>query len=112
MTSTRICTAQPDKKSAEAQVNNENGLMRYEFLELLCRAGISKYGKGQATDSVAEAVRMLLAHNLMANQSPGAGLHSNEFRNERLYCEDVDILYKRHAVILKALYSRCVPLYT
>ncbi len=47
---------QPDKKSAEAQVNNENGLMRYEFLELICRAGIAKYGKGQATDDVATAV--------------------------------------------------------
>ncbi len=54
-----ICHPQPDKKSAEAQVNNENAIMRYEFLECLCRAALAKYGKGQATDNVAEAVRVL-----------------------------------------------------
>ena len=97
---------QPDKGSAEAQVNNENGLMRYEFLELLCRAGIAKYGKGQATNSVAEAVRMLLAQNLMPNLSPWSGHVSNEFRHNRLYREEVDVLLKPHSAMLKAIYSR------
>ena len=81
-------------------------MMRYEFLECLCRAAISKYGKGQATDSVAEAVRMLMTQNLVPNLSPGGRLISNDFRTERLYCEEVDLLYKRHAVILKTLYNR------
>eukprot|EP00955_Chlamydomonas_euryale_P016509 176366-Chlamydomonas_euryale.AAC.1 len=47
-----VCNFQPDKKSAEAAVNLENALMRYEFLEALCRAGLAKYGKGIATDDV------------------------------------------------------------
>ena len=97
---------QPDKGCAEAQVNSENGLMRYEFLELLCRAGIAKYGKGQATDSVAEAMRMLLAQNLKPNLSPGSGHVSNDFRHNRLYCEEVDLLLKPHAAMLRAIYSR------
>jgi hypothetical protein len=97
---------QPDKKSAAAAVNNENALMRYEFLECLCRAGIAKYGKGQQTDNVAEAVRMLIEDNIAANLSPAAGLVSNDFRRNRLYNEEVDTLLKRHAVLLKALYSR------
>ena len=84
--------------------------IRYEFLECLCRAGIAKYGKGIATDSVPEAVRMLLEQNLDANLPFGGRLISNDFRNERLYNEEVDLLYKRHAVILKTLYSRFVPL--
>lgn len=82
--------------------------IRYEFLECLCRAGIAKYGKGQATDSVPEAVRLLLEQNIAANLPFGARLVSNDFRNERLYNEEVDLLYKRHAVILKTLYSRWV----
>ena len=81
-------------------------MMRYEFLECLCRAAIAKYGKGQATDSIAEALRMLMEQNLMSNLPAGGRLVSNDFRRDRLYCEEVDLLYKRHAVILKALYSR------
>lgn len=56
------------------QVNIENAMMRYEFLEAIVRAGIAKYGKGIATDDVAEAVRMLLANNIAPNLPPGAGL--------------------------------------
>ena len=87
-------------------MNNENGMMRYEFLECLCRVGIAKYGKGQATDSIPEAVRMLFEQNLVPNLPAGPKLIANDFRNQRLYCEEVDILYKKHQVILKVLYSR------
>jgi hypothetical protein len=34
-------------------------------------AGIAKYGKGQATDDVAEAVKMILEKNIVANLPPG-----------------------------------------
>lgn len=101
-----VCNFQPDKKSAEAAVNVENAMMRYEFLESLVRAGIAKYGKGQATDDVATAVRMLLEQNLDANMPPAARHRANDFRNERLYTEEVDLVLKRHQVVLKALYSR------
>ncbi|KAJ9524025.1 hypothetical protein QJQ45_022487, partial [Haematococcus lacustris] len=101
-----ICNFQPDKKSLEAAVNLENALMRYEFLECIVRAGIAKYGKGQATEDVAEAVRLLLQNNIMANLPPAARHVSNDFRLNRLYTEEVDLLLKRHQVLLKALYSR------
>jgi hypothetical protein len=53
------------------QVNIENAMMRYEFLESIVRAGIAKYGKGIATEDVAEAVRMILANNIAPNLPPG-----------------------------------------
>ncbi len=56
------------------QVNVENALMRYEFLESIVRAGIAKYGKGVVTDDVAEAVRMILAQNIAPNLPPGEPL--------------------------------------
>lgn len=34
-----VCNFQPDKKSAEAQVNLENAMMRYEFIEAIVRLG-------------------------------------------------------------------------
>ena len=67
-----------------------------------------RFGKGQATDDVAVAVRMLLENHLVANLPPGASLWPNDFREQRLYCEEVDLVFKRHVVMLKALYSRCV----
>ncbi len=51
---------------------------------------------------------MLLRDNVAANLPRGARLVSNDFRNQRLYNEEVDLLLKRHAVMLKALYSRWV----
>jgi hypothetical protein len=46
-------------------------------------AGIAKYGKGQATDSVTEAVKMLLENNLLANLPLTAQMDANGFRNDR-----------------------------
>ena len=93
-----VCNFQPDKKSAEAQVNLENAMMRYEFLESLVRAALAKYGKGQATEDVAEAVRTLLEKNVAPNL-PGCARHvPNDFRINRLYFEEVDLVLKRHQV--------------
>jgi hypothetical protein len=102
-----LCPPQPDKKSPEAQVNLENAMMRYEFIEAIVRAALAKYGKGQATDDIAVAVRMILENNIVANLPAPAAIVTNDFRTGRLYCEEVDLLLKRHAVMLKAIYSRC-----
>ncbi|KXZ56071.1 hypothetical protein GPECTOR_2g953 [Gonium pectorale] len=101
-----VCNFQPDKKSAEAAVNMENAMMRYEFLEAIVRLAIAKYGKGQATDDLATAVTMLIEKNIIPNLVSGALVNSNSFRTERLYNEEVDLVFKKHSVMLKALYSR------
>eukprot|EP00798_Chlamydomonas_sp_ICE-L_P023776 gene23776-9335_t len=80
--------------------------MRYEFLEALVRLAIAKYGRGQATEDVAEAVKMILEKNIAANLPAYATLKTNDFRKERLYNEEVDLVLKKHNVMLKALYSR------
>ena len=66
-----------------------------------------RYGKGQATDDIATAVKMLLEENLIANLPRAASVFPNDFREHRFYQEEVDLLLKRHAVMLKAIYSRC-----
>ncbi len=67
-----VCNFQPDKKSPEAAVNLETAMMRYEFLESIVRAAIAKYGRGQATEDVADSVRQLMERNIVANLPPGA----------------------------------------
>jgi hypothetical protein len=93
-----VCNFQPDKKSLEAAVNLETAMMRYEFLEAIVRCAIAKYGRGQRTDDVAGAVRLLLEHNMGPLLPPAAKVDSNTFRNTRLYCEEVDLLLKKHQV--------------
>lgn len=50
---------------------------------------------------------MILEENIVANLPAGGKVFPNEFRTNRLYNEEVDLLLKRHAVMLKAIYSRC-----
>jgi hypothetical protein len=69
-------------------------------------AALAKYGKGQATDDVPTSVRLLLDENLLPNLPPIAVTDPNTFRTDRMYCEDVDLVLKKHSVMLKLLYSR------
>lgn len=95
-----------DKKSPEAQIANEHQMMKYEFIEALVRLGIAKYGKGQATADVAEALDMLMEKNFLPNFPDMAKIDTNTFRKERLYFEEVDRIYKKHKNLLQAIYSR------
>ena len=63
--------------------------------------------QGQQTDSVATAIQMLAVQNLAPGIRPIALTSPNAFRTERLYTEEVDLLYKKHLVLLKAVYSAC-----
>lgn len=69
-------------------------------------AAISKFVKSQTTDDIGESVRMLIENNIIPNLPLQATIQPNDFRTSRLYNEEVDILFKRHAVLLKAMYSR------
>ncbi|WIA12059.1 hypothetical protein OEZ85_012136 [Tetradesmus obliquus] len=101
-----VCNFQPDKNSPDVAVNDEHAMMRFEFMECIVRLAIAKYGKGQSTDDLALAVELLFERNLLPRLNPMAALVSNDFRTERLYTEEVDLLLKQHQGLLKALYSR------
>lgn len=61
--------------------------------------------QGQQTDNVATAIQMLAVQNLAPGIRPTALASPNAFRTERLYTEEVDLLYKKHLLLLKAIYS-------
>jgi hypothetical protein len=61
--------------------------------------------QAQQTESVATAVQMLCEQNLMPGVRSVALTAPNTFRTERLYTEEVDLLYKKHLVLLKAIYT-------
>jgi hypothetical protein len=88
------------------QVNDEHALMRFEFLEAIIRCSAAKYGKGIATMDLAEAVEMLFMKNVLPSLTPYSSIWPNDFREARLYTEECDDLFKKHSVLLKAIYSR------
>lgn len=59
---------------------------------------IAKYGKGQATDDLATAVEMLFERNLTTRLPLMARVSANDFRAERMYTEEVDLLLRKHQV--------------
>ena len=71
---------QENKNSMEAKVATEHSMLRHEFLEAVIRLGVNKYGKGQQTTEVVEAVETILENNLLALVPEAAKLEANHFR--------------------------------
>lgn len=73
------------------EVNNDNALMRYEFLEVLVRIAVAKYGKGFAPEgeplTLAGSLKHLFKTNILPNMAPEALMDPNDFRRDRLYFE-------------------------
>jgi len=89
----------------EQDENDDNALMRFEWIEILIRAAIAKFIKcKRATADVSEAVIMLCDEH-MSRLPPGAETDSNQFRRDRLYNEAVDVILRAHHPMLKALYK-------
>eukprot|EP00210_Caulerpa_lentillifera_P000601 g582.t1 len=96
----------PDKKAPEHVVNNEQALMRFEFVEAIVRIGILRYYKNGEAGDLASAIELLFENNIKRSLSAEMFVHSNIFRKNRLYVEEVDLLFKRHSNLLRAVYSR------
>lgn len=93
-----------DKRDETAEVNDDLALMRFEFLEIFVRIAVAKYGKGQATDDVSDAVDILAERSIQPCLCPEAALDANVFRRERLYCEEVAEVLEGKQTELKAIY--------
>jgi len=94
-----------DKNDEASKVNDDLALMRFEFLEIIVRIAIAKYGKGVATDDVSDAVDILCERSIGPCLCEEAALDPNVFRRERLYCEEVAEVLEGHETLLRALYS-------
>lgn len=76
----------------ENEENDDNALMRFEWVEILIRVAIEKFIRDKAvTDNVCDAFIMLCEQHL-SRLPLGASIDSNEFREQRLYTAEVDAL--------------------
>ena len=78
--------------------------MRAQLLECLMRIAVAKYN--HEIKDVSECIEKLFDEHIDCNLVPEATHDPDEFRNERLYNEDVDNVFKRHLRPLKLLYDK------
>ncbi|KAK3255656.1 hypothetical protein CYMTET_35174 [Cymbomonas tetramitiformis] len=85
--------------------NDDQALMRFEFLEILCRVAIMKYGMGEATHDAAEALEMMLSNDVIPGLPPECFMDPDLFRRERLYCKATAHVLEEHERLLQACYD-------
>jgi hypothetical protein len=74
----------------EQDVNDDNALMRFEWIEGMVRLAIAKFIQDKhITDDVSDAVNLLCMYHLSA-MPPEAITDTNIFRRQRLYTEEMD----------------------
>lgn len=89
-----LCNFVENKDDAQLrEVNDDHALMRYEFIEVMARLAVAKYGKGWAPEGTTEPLTLAgaLAHlfktNVLPNLPKEALQDPNDFRRDRLYFE-------------------------
>ena len=98
-----VVNFETDKKSAEAEVNEDKALMRFELLECFVRIAVEKY-QHEISD-VSECIDKLFVDCLEPGLPKEARLDPDHFRRDRLYREDVDNVLKAHAKPLRMVYD-------
>mmetsp|Transcript_30035 Transcript_30035/g.97789 ORF Transcript_30035/g.97789 Transcript_30035/m.97789 type:complete len:500 (+) Transcript_30035:2-1501(+) len=102
--------------------NADDAMMRFEFMEVIVRLSVMKFGRGQRIwGPMSKCVEMMLYEHIMAlydskpvtnpamHQVSEPAMHhapaSNEFRVARLYTEPVDEWFTRRMSFLRAWYE-------
>jgi len=97
-----------DPESAMGEANDDNALMRFEFLEALTRVAMLKYGKDQGLNDISDSVQMMMsecfAPSLISPSMPRElAIHPNVLRR-RLYTEACAGVFEKWAPQLRSTY--------
>eukprot|EP00752_Nemacystus_decipiens_P001778 g1718.t2 len=95
-----------DKRSAEASVNEDRALMRFELLEALLRVAITMRDNENQDISPAEKMHTVLEEQLLVNLPREAMEDSDTFRNEILYTQACDSVLQDHQKALAVAYQK------
>ena len=94
-----------DKGSEMNKENDDRALMGFEFLEIIVRVAVAKYIKSKEVDDVSEAVEALCTRCIAPNLCPEAVIKPNDFREQKLYFEEIAEIYEDHEPFLRAVYT-------
>lgn len=86
-------------------LSKNHSLMRYQFLEVIIRLAHAKYFVSGIAPSFLVAVQFLLDHNILKYLRHEIGVQPDKFREDRLYCTQMDNVLHCHLLFLKSLYK-------
>ena len=101
-----MCNFQEDKKVAMKQMNQENELMPFEFMEVLIRLAVNKYYKPGLVPDMTQSIMRLIEDDVKPHLPAHVQQDQNDFRREYYYCEEMDDAARENQVMLKAVYKR------
>lgn len=90
---------------AESDANDDDALVRFEFLEVLVRIAFLKYIAGREMTDASDAVARLLEEIVLPRAPPAALLDPNAFRFGRMYCDEVEAVLSQHWDFLMAVFK-------
>jgi hypothetical protein len=97
-----VVNYEEDKKSYQSEVNEDKALMRHELCEALVRIAVQKYSK--INPDVSDCLDLLMKH-IIENIPKEAIIDPDDFREDRFYSEDMELLLKKYLGDLKKIYT-------
>ncbi|KAG2484429.1 hypothetical protein HYH03_016739 [Edaphochlamys debaryana] len=92
-----------EQGTAEAEANDDDAMVRFEFIEGLVRAAFGRYITTRRMDDASDAVAALLADVSSApGLPPEARVDPNDFRRDRFYTPDVEAVLREYGELLAA----------
>lgn len=90
--------------------NRKKALNRQEFLQCMVKIACMRYVQPGDIVDVSDAVHQLFAIDLEPNMDERVFVEPNEFRDKFEYCEEVDLVLRRHEANLRLVYERACKL--
>jgi len=81
-----------------------DGVLRFEFMELLIRVSMGKFLVPKVTAQLSEAVSKLFEEHLIPHLPEAAKTPADMFRH-RLYCQEVEAAFLQHWDLLQAVFK-------
>ncbi|KAG2452449.1 hypothetical protein HYH02_002691 [Chlamydomonas schloesseri] len=95
-----------ESETAEAEANDDDAMMRFEFMEGIVRAAFGKYIASKQLTDMSDAVARLLAEICECpDLPPEARVDPNDFRCNRFYTEQVEAVLKEYHDLLFAAFK-------
>jgi hypothetical protein len=101
-----------DAINAANDANDDNALVRYEFVECMVRLALTKYVETGVTIDPSDALDFFCERCLTTRLPTPATHHRDFFRNERMYLEPVDIVLRKHLPVLISVFQQLVNMDT
>jgi len=94
-----------DSKTEEAEANDDDALVRFEFLEIVVRASFGKYISSKRLNDSSDSVKKLLEDDIIPGLPPEAKTDPNDFRRDSLYNFEVEKVLKSNRDFFSALFK-------